>query len=88
MKNLHKPLANSVLIPLELTEAAASATNAAIHLKMFGSGTHPSDLAKWTTLIISNEEMNDIIKVVNSLEESGLFIKEVNETITNKAKAK
>ena len=45
MKNVQKPLASSVLIPLELTEAAA-ATNAAIHMKMFGSGTRPSDLAK------------------------------------------
>ena len=42
-----KPLAKSVLIPLGLTEAA-SATDAAIHKKMFGSGV--------TTLIISNEE--------------------------------
>ena len=39
-----------------------------------------------TTLIISNEEMNDIIKVVKSLEESGLLIKGVIETIKNEAK--
>ena len=38
MKNVLKPLAKSVLIPLGLT-AAASATDAAIHMKMFGSGT-------------------------------------------------
>ena len=63
-KNVHKPLAKSVLIPLGLTGAAAAATNAAIHMKMFGSGTRPSDLAKWMTLINSNEEMNDIMKVV------------------------
>ena len=43
--SLLKPLAKSILIPLGLT-AAASATDAAIHKKMFGSGT--------TTLIISN----------------------------------
>ena len=43
--SLLKPLAKSILIPLALT-AAASATDAAIHKKMFGSGT--------TTLIISN----------------------------------
>ena len=48
-----KLLAKSVLIPLGLT-ASASATDAAIHKKMFGSGV--------TTLIISNEEMNDIMK--------------------------
>ena len=76
-KNLLKPLAKSVLIPLGLT-AAASATDAAIHKKMFGSGT--------TTLIILNEEMNDIMEIVKSLEESGLLIKGVRETIKNKAK--
>ena len=53
MKNILKALAKSVLIPLGLT---ASATDAAIHKKMFGSGT--------TTLIISNQEMNDIMKIV------------------------
>ena len=41
---------------------------------MFGSGAHLSDLAKWTTLIISNEKMNNIMKIVKSLEESGLLI--------------
>ena len=38
------------------------------------------------TLIISNKEMNDIMKIVKSLEESGLFIKYVSKTITNEAK--
>ena len=52
--NVLKPLAKSVLIPLGLT-AAASTTDAAIHNKMFGSG--------FTTLIISNEEMEDIMKI-------------------------
>ena len=45
---------------------------------MFGSG--------FTTLIISYEEMNDIMKRVKSLEESGLLIKDVSQTIKNKAK--
>ena len=49
IKNVIKPLAKSVLIPLGLT-AAASAANAGIHKKILGSGT--------TTLVISNEEMN------------------------------
>ena len=75
--NVLKTLAKSVLIPLGLT-AAASATDAAIHNKMFGSGM--------TTLIISNEEMNDIMKIVKSLEESSLLIKGVRETIKNEAK--
>ena len=52
-----KPLAKCVLIPLGLTAAAAT-TDAAIKKKIFGSGM--------TTLIISNEEMNDIIKIVKS----------------------
>ena len=55
--NVLKPLAKSVLIPLGLTPAA-SETDAAVHRKMFVSGT--------TTLIISNEEMNDIMKIVKS----------------------
>ena len=77
MKNVLKPLAKSVLIPLGLA-AAVSATDAAIHKKMFGSGV--------TTFIISIEEMNDIMKIVKSLEEPGLLIKSVSETIENEAK--
>ena len=61
------------LIPLGLI-SAASATDAAIHRKIFGLGV--------TTLIISNEEMN-IMKIVKSLEESGLLMKTVSETIKN-----
>ena len=53
--NVLKPLAKSVLIPLGLT-AVVSATDAAIHKKIFGSGN--------TTLIISNEKMNEIMKIV------------------------
>ena len=55
---------------------------------MFGSSCH-SDLPLHTsTLIISNEEMKDIMKKVKSLEESGLLIKGVSETITNESKEK
>ena len=54
-------LAKSVLIPLGLTAAAAAA---AIHMKMFVLGMK--------TLIISNEKMNYIMKIVKSLEEIGL----------------
>ena len=78
MKNVLKPLAKRVLIPLVLTAVAAAATDADIHKKMFGSSN--------TTLIISNQEMNDIVKIVKSLEESGLFIKSLSETIKNEAK--
>ena len=45
---------------------------------MFGSGN--------TMLIISNEEMNVTMKILKSLEESGLLIKGVSETIKNEAK--
>ena len=53
---------------------------------MFGSGTRSSDLASRTILIISNEGMNDTMKIIKSLEESGLLVKGVSETIKNEAK--
>ena len=53
---------------------------------MFGSGTRHLDLAKRTTLIISNEEMNDVMKIVTFLEESALLIKRVGKTIKDEAK--
>ena len=77
IRNVLKPLDQSVLIPLGLT-SAVSATASAFYKKMFGL-----DMA---TLIISNEEMNDIMKKVKSLEESCLLIKCVRETIKNEAK--
>ena len=85
MKNVLKPLAKSVLIPLRLT-AASSATDAAIHKKMFRIGC-PPDLA-WhiATLKILNKEMNEIMKTFKSPEESGLLIKDVSKTIKNEAK--
>ena len=75
--NVLKSLAKSVLTLLELT---AGATGVAIHNKIFGSGM--------TVLIISNEEMNHIMKIVKSLEETGLLKKGVSETIKNEAKEK
>ena len=78
MKSVIKPLAKSVLVPLGLT-AAASAADAGIHKKNLGSGQN-------TTLIISNDEMEDILKIVKYLEDSGLLLKGVNETIKNEAK--
>ena len=77
--NLLKPLGKSVLIPLGLT-VVASATDAPIQKKIYGSGT--------TTSIISNEEMKDITKIVKPLEDSGLLIKGVSETIKMKQKNK
>ena len=53
---------------------------------MFDSGCYFSNLPKRTLLIILNEQMNDIIKIVKSLEESGLLINRVSETIKNEGK--
>ena len=58
IRNVLKSLAKSVLLPLGLT-AAASATDAVIHKKMFGFSN---------TTIIRNEKLNDIMKIVKSLE--------------------
>ena len=53
---------------------------------MFGSG-RPSDLASWRDiLVISNEEMNDILKRIKPPEESELLIKSFSKTIKNEAK--
>ena len=53
---------------------------------MFGFSTLPPDVASRTTLVISNEEMNDIMKIVKSLEESGFLINGVSQTIKSEAK--
>ena len=93
--NVLKPLPKRVLMPLRLI-AAESAADAAIHQKMFAFGrvvkvsdrTRPSDLALRTLLMISNEEMNDVMKIIKSFEESGLLIKGFNRTIKSEAKEK
>ena len=67
------PLAKNILGPLGTT-TAASAIGAAIQKKkIHGSGT--------TTLIISNEEKNDIMETVQALEDSNVLLKEVTKTI-------
>ena len=66
MKSVITPLAKKVLIPLGLTAAAAA--HAGIHKKILGSGNN-------TTLIISNKDMDDLIKIVKSLEKLWLIIK-------------
>ena len=71
------PLAKNVLLPFGLS-TEMSAADAAIQRKIYGLGS--------TTLIISNEEMADIMKIVKLLEESGLLIKEISETIKNEGK--
>ena len=64
IKNVIKPLAKNILIPLGLT-VVASAADAAIHKKILGSGNNT------TTLIKSNDEMKDIIEIVKFLEDFG-----------------
>ena len=68
MKNVLQPLAKSLLIPIGLA-AAASAAGAGIHKKILGSGHN-------TTLIISNNEIEEIIKIV---EDSELLLKGVKQ---------
>ena len=86
IKNVIKPLAKSILIPLGLT-AAASATDAGIHKKILESRNLSSSHNN-IVLITSNDEMEDIIKMVKSLEESGLLLKGVAETVQNEVKNK
>ena len=54
------------------------ATDPALQKEIYGSST--------TVLIMPNEEMEDVMKIVKSLEESGLSIKGISETINNEAK--
>ena len=70
-------LAKNVLAPLGLS-AAMSAIDGSIKKKILGSGA--------TILIISNDEMDDILKIVKSLENSGVLLKGVSETIQHEAK--
>ena len=65
------------LNPLGLT-AAASAADAGIHNKILGSGN--------TTLIISNKDIDGLIKIVKSLQDSRLLLKGVTESIQNERK--
>ena len=71
------PIAKKVLALLGLT-AAMSAIDAGIQQKIHGSGT--------TTLIIRHEEMNDIMKIVQALEDSNILLKTVTKTIKNETK--
>ena len=77
-KNIIILLAKSVLIPLGLT-AAASAEDAGIQKKILESGNT-------TTLIMSNKDIEDLIKIVKSLENSGLLLKGVYESLQNEVK--
>ena len=71
------PLAKNILAALEIT-AAASAIDAGIQKKIHGS--------RKTTLRFSNEEVNDIMKIIQALEDSNIFLKGVTKTIKNEIK--
>ena len=75
------PLLKSVVKPLGMLglTAAASATDAAINKKILGSGNH-------ATLIISNDDMQDLLKIVKSLEDSGILLNRITETVKNEVK--
>ena len=77
--NVLQPLAKRVLVPLGLSEAA-SPTDTANQKKILGSGA--------ATLIFSNKDLSDIIKRVKSLEDTGLLMKGVTETVENEVKGK
>ena len=70
------PLAKNVLAPLGLT-AAMSAIDGSIKKKIHGSGIE---------LIIEEEDMNDIMKIIEALENSGILLKGVSKTIENETK--
>ena len=78
IKNVIKLLAKSALIHLALTAAALTA-DAGMHKKLLGSGNI-------TTLFILNNKMEHIIKIIKSLEYSGLLLEEKTETAQNEVK--
>ena len=91
MKNVIKPLAKSVLIPSGVTAAAATA--AGMHKRILGYDRPLSSALPYghswhnnTILIISNDEIKDIVEIGKSLEDFSLLFKRVSEKIQNKAK--
>ena len=76
------PLAKNVLAPLGLT-AAMSAIDGSIQKKIHGSGATKGAGIK---LIIEQEDMNDIMKIIKALENSGILLKGVSKTIKNETK--
>ena len=71
------PLAKNILAPLGMT-TVASAIDEGIQKKIHGSET--------TTLIILNEEKNDILKIVQALEDSNILLTGITKTIKNETK--
>ena len=76
LMKLALPLAKNVLVPLGLT-AVMSAIDGSIQKKIHGSGVK---------LIIEQEDMKDIMKIIKALENSGILLKGVSKTIKNETK--
>ena len=76
------PLAKNVLAPLGLT-VATSAIDGSIQKKIHGLGATKGAGIK---LIIEQEDMNDIMKIIGALENSGILLKGVSKTIENETK--
>ena len=79
------PLAKNVLAPLA-TMASASQIDRAIQRKM--SGRRAVRSGKGITLVILNEDMDDVISIVKSVENSDLLINGVSETVKHKIENK
>ena len=77
MKNALAPSAKSIFITLRLL-ARISAADAAIQTRIHGSGI--------TALLISNEEIKDLMKTIKLLEKSGFLVRGISDRIKNKAK--
>ena len=82
------PLMKSVIKPLGLLglPAVSSAIDAGFQKKIYGSGATKGAGASQVKLIIENEDMNDIVKIIKALENSGILLKGVTETIKNETK--
>ena len=74
------PLLKPVIKPLGLlgVTAASSAIDAGVQKTIYGSGTR--------TLVVLSEEMNDIMKIVQALEDSNILLKCVTKTIKNETR--
>ena len=76
------PLAKNILAPLGLT-AAMSTIDGSIQKKIHGSGVTKVAAVK---LIIEQEDMKGIMKIIKALENSGILLKGVSKTIKNETK--
>ena len=83
MKNVLGQLAKSMLITIRLTRPL-SALDTGVHNNILGSGTSGPSGSGTTTLIISNKEMEEIMKIDKSSKDSSLLIKGVSQTIDKK----